>query len=77
MGSQSHVAKVTQSINLLFLLGCLSGVATSVLAQNESPTAITKLTTVDLQPIGHPPSGPYRVVVEHARCAIPTVKPCV
>jgi dienelactone hydrolase len=65
MRSQSHVAKVKQSINRLFLLGCLSGIATSVLAQNESPTAITKLTTVDLHPIGHPPSGPYRVVVEH------------
>ena len=52
-------------VGLLFLSGALSGVGTSALAQSEASAQITKLTTIDVQQIGRPPTGPYRVVVEH------------
>jgi hypothetical protein len=52
-------------MSLLFVSGCISGLATTALAQTEAPSPITKLTTVDVQQIGRPPSGPHRVVIEH------------
>jgi dienelactone hydrolase len=39
--------------------------ATAALAQTESPVTITKLTTVDVQQAGSPPTGPFAIVVEH------------
>jgi hypothetical protein len=65
MKSQSRLKKVMQSINLLLSSGCLCGVAASAMAQSEATPTITKLTTVDVQPISEPPTGRYRVVVEH------------
>ncbi len=62
---QSRLAKVVQSMRLLLVPACLTGIATSALAQSEAAAPVTKLTVVDVQQIGRPPTGPYRVVVEH------------
>jgi len=63
MRTRIRVGTVVPSSNLLLLTACLSGVATQALAQVAG--AITKLTTIDVQQIGKPPTGPYRVIVEH------------
>jgi hypothetical protein len=52
-------------IRVLLLSACLSGIATTVLAQTQAASTITKLTTIDVQQVGKAPTGPYRVVVEH------------
>lgn len=56
---------VAPGISLLLMLACLGGTATTALAQNEKPDPVTKLTVVDWQQTGEPPSGPYGVVIEH------------
>jgi dienelactone hydrolase len=35
------------------------------MAQTEAATAITKLTTVEVQQTGKPPTGPFPIVIEH------------
>ena len=65
MSSQNRLAKIAQSMIRPLLLACFAGVATSALAQSDVTPAITKLTTIDVKQIGRPPTGPYRVVVEH------------
>jgi hypothetical protein len=52
-------------MNLLLVSGCLVGIAATALAQNGAPGPITELTTVDVPDLGAPPTGPYRVVIEH------------
>ncbi len=64
MQTQTRVGKVP-SITLLLLSACFSGIATTALAQTPAASTITKLTTIDVQQVGKPPTGPYRVVVEH------------
>ena len=61
----SRCGNVAQSVSLLLVSGCLCGIASTALAQTEAAATITKLTTVDVQQVGTPPTGPYRVVVEH------------
>ncbi len=63
MKTQNRLPKVAQSMSLLFLSAAMGGIAASALAQSEA--RITKLTTIDVPQIGHPPTGPYPVVVEH------------
>ncbi|HUO66284.1 MAG TPA: alpha/beta hydrolase [Gammaproteobacteria bacterium] len=65
MRSQNRLAKIAQSILSPLLLAGVSGITTTALAQSDAATAITKLTTIDVKQIGRPPTGPYRVVVEH------------
>jgi hypothetical protein len=65
MKSPRDVSQVTRPLKLLLLSGCLGGIATTALAQNEAPSPITELTTVDVQQSGNPPTGPYRIIVEH------------
>jgi hypothetical protein len=43
----------------------LTGYLTPALGQTEAATSITKLTMVDVQQTGQPPTGPFAVVVEH------------
>ena len=47
----------------LALLGC--AFTTAAMAQTEAATAITKLTTVEVQQTGKPPTGPFPIVIEH------------
>jgi hypothetical protein len=65
MESPCRFATVAQSVSVLLVSGYLGGIATTAFAQNEAATTITKLTTIDVQQVGNPPTGPYRVVVEH------------
>ena len=62
---QSRLPKVVLSTHPLLVAASLSCFATGALAQSEAPVPITKLTPVEVQQTGRPPSGPYRVVVEH------------
>src|SRR5688572_29433080 len=45
------------------LLGC--AFMTTAMAQTEAAVPITKLTTVDVQQTGNPPTGPFPIVIEH------------
>jgi dienelactone hydrolase len=63
MRTRIRVGTIVPSICLLLLTAYLCGIATK--AQAQVAGAITKLTTIDVQQIGKPPTGPYRVVVEH------------
>jgi hypothetical protein len=49
----------------VLVAGYVGATATIAPAQTESPAPITKLTTVDVQPSGSPPTGPFAIVVEH------------
>jgi hypothetical protein len=62
MRVRNRFGNISLSIGLLLMSGCL--VATTASAQTAAP-AITKLTTVDVQPVGAAPTGPFAVVVEH------------
>lgn len=46
-------------------LSLLAGHLAPVMAQPEAASTITKLTAVDVQQTGKPPTGPFAVVVEH------------
>ena len=65
MKSRNRLGNLVPSISLLLVSGCLTGIAMKAVAQSEAPAPITKLTTVDVRQTGQPPTGPYRVVVEH------------
>jgi dienelactone hydrolase len=71
MKSPTHFGNVARSMSLLLASVCLGGVATTPLAQAQAQAqaqaanTITKLTTIDVQQVGHPPTGPYPVVIEH------------
>jgi hypothetical protein len=62
MSVRNRFGNVSLSIGLLLMSACLA--ATTGRAQTAAP-AITKLTTVDVQPSGAAPTGPFAVVVEH------------
>src|SRR4029078_302201 len=65
MSSQNRLAKIAQSTILPLLLACFAGVATSALAQSDVTPLRTKLAPSAEKQIARPPTGPYRVVVEH------------
>src|SRR5687768_9835248 len=46
-------------------LSLLAGYVAPALAQTEAASTITKLTAVDVQQTGNPPTGRFAVVVEH------------
>ena len=46
-------------------LSLLAGYLAPALGQTEAASTITKLTPVDVQQTGKPPTGPFAVVVEH------------
>ena len=46
-------------------LSLLAGYLAPALGQTEAASTITKLTAVDVQQTGKPPTGPFPVVVEH------------
>jgi hypothetical protein len=62
MRVRNRFGNVSLWIGLLLMSGCLVAITAS--AQTAAP-AITKLTTVDVQPVGAAPTGPFAVVVEH------------
>lgn len=47
------------------VISLLAGYLAPASAQTEAASTITKLTAVDVQQTGKPPSGPFAVVVEH------------
>ncbi len=65
MTSQGSQNRIARSTVMLLLSGGLAAFAVSAIAQSPAPISITKLTTVAVPQIGAPPSGPYRVVIEH------------
>ena len=65
MRTLTRVDKIARSTSLLIAAGVLAGGASSALAQTAAAPPITKLATVDVEQIGAPPTGPYRVVIEH------------
>jgi dienelactone hydrolase len=64
MKSRNRFASAAQ-FGPLLLVACLGSIAATALAQTESPATITKLTTVDVELSGSPPTGPFAIVVEH------------
>jgi hypothetical protein len=62
MTSSSRFGSIARG---LLLLAAYAGGIASASAQTEAASTITELTTVDVQQIGNPPSGPFPVVVEH------------
>jgi hypothetical protein len=65
MKSPNRFRTAARATRLLLVSGCLGAATTTAAAQTAAPAAITKLTTVDVQPIGAPPTGPFAVVIEH------------
>jgi hypothetical protein len=53
------------SLGFALLVSHLVGSTTTAIAQTEAPSAIAKLTTVDVQQAGNPPSGPVPIGIEH------------
>ncbi len=63
MNASIRFARVAPWLGLSLLAGFLA----PAWAQTEAASAITKLTAVDVQQTGKPPTGPFAVVVEHDR----------
>ncbi len=61
MNASIRFARVAPWLGLSVLAGFLA----PAWAQTEAASAITKLTAVDVQQTGRPPTGPFAVVVEH------------
>ena len=57
-------ASVARSFGLALVAG-LGGFATAATAQTPAAATITKLTTVEVQQTGSPPTGPFPIVIEH------------
>ena len=64
MKSRNRLGSVAQFGSVL-LAGYVATIATAALAQTDPRVTITKLTTVDVQQSGSPPTGPFAIVVEH------------
>jgi hypothetical protein len=64
MKSPQRFGFVVQVLRTALFAGSAAVIATAG-AQTEAPTAITKLTTVDVQPVGNPPTGRFAIVIEH------------
>src|SRR5688572_3270694 len=64
MKSRNRLGSVAQ-FGFVLLAGYLASIATAASAQTDPPVTITKLTTVDVQQSGSPPTGPFAIVVEH------------
>lgn len=63
MRTLTNVDKIARSTSLLIAAVTLTGGALAQPA-TEAPK-ITQLTTVDVDQVGAPPSGPYQIVIEH------------
>ena len=57
--------RMARSLGLALVIGHLGGFATAAIAQTPAAATITKLTTVEVQQTGKPPTGPFAIVVEH------------
>ena len=65
MKSPTCFGSVVHALSVLWVSGCVGALAATAVAQTDAAATITQLTTVDVQQVGRPPTGPYRVVVEH------------
>ena len=57
--------RLARSLGLALVIGHLGGVTTAALAQTPAAATITKLTAVEVQQTGKPPTGPFPIVIEH------------
>ena len=57
--------RTARSLGFALVIGHLGGFATAAMAQTPAAATITKLTTVEVQQTGNPPTGPFAIVVEH------------
>ena len=57
--------RLARSLGLALVIGHLGGVTTAALAQTPAAATITKLTPVEVQQTGKPPTGPFPIVIEH------------
>src|SRR5690349_5857725 len=57
--------RLARSFGFALVIGHLGGLTTAALAQTPAAAAITKLTTVEYQQTGKPPTGPFAIVIEH------------
>ena len=65
MKSSLRFASFARSLEFGLLAGYLAGLAPAAIAQTQAAAAITKLTTVEVQQTGAPPTGPFPIVIEH------------
>jgi hypothetical protein len=65
MKSSLRFASFARSLGFGLLAGYLAGLAPAAIAQTQATAAITKLTTVEVQQTGAPPTGPFPIVIEH------------
>jgi hypothetical protein len=61
MKTSNRLLTLTPCLGLCLLAGPLA----PAMGQTEAARAITRLTAVDVQQTGKPPTGPFQVVVEH------------
>ena len=57
--------RLARSLGLALVIGHLGGFTTAALAQTPAAATITKLTAVEVQQTGKPPTGPFPIVIEH------------
>ncbi|HET7923848.1 MAG TPA: hypothetical protein VFL30_03065, partial [Rhodanobacteraceae bacterium] len=57
--------RLARSFGFALVIGHLGGLMTAAMAQTPAAAAITKLTTVEYQQTGKPPTGPFAIVIEH------------
>ena len=65
MKSSIRSATIARSFGLTLIAGYLAGFTAAAMAQTPAAPAITKLTTVEVQQTGSPPTGPFPIVIEH------------
>ena len=65
MKSSIRSATVARSLGLTLTAGYLAVFTAAATAQTPAAPAITKLTTVEVQQTGTPPTGPFPIVIEH------------
>lgn len=64
MKSSIRCASFARSLGFALVVGHLGGVSPAA-AQTQTAATITKLTAVEVQQTGKPPTGPFAIVIEH------------
>ena len=65
MTSSLCSAGFARSLGFALVVGHLAGFTTAAIAQTQAAATLTKLTTVEVQQTGAPPTGPFPIVIEH------------
>jgi dienelactone hydrolase len=65
MTSPLRSSSFARSLGVALVAGHLGGFTTAAIAQPQAAATITKLTTVEVQQTGAPPTGRFQIVIEH------------